>query len=105
MFESIKALFSGKKVVVNVPLAFDGDTYDKTLDEERLGSQLDRVISFMADGNWHDLDEVVAESGGTHASISARLRDLRKPKFGGYTVLSRRVGSAKFGYWQYLVIF
>ena len=36
--------------------------------------------------------------GGSEAGISARLRDLRKPRFGGYTVERRRVDGGLFEY-------
>lgn len=60
-----------------------------------------RVLSLMSDGKWRTLSEIHEAVGGTEASVSARLRDLRKPKFGGYTVLRRRVGDPRRGMWEY----
>jgi hypothetical protein len=45
----------------------------------------------MADGEWHTLKELSTITGASEASCSARLRDFRKPKFGGHTVDRRRV--------------
>lgn len=79
---------------------FDGHTYDPGKDHKRLTTQLGKVRAAMLDGAWHTLDELVARCGGTTASVSARLRDLRKKKHGGHTVERRRV---KEGLWQYRV--
>jgi len=77
---------------------FDGKTYVSVLDHERLGEQLLRVGHVMADGQWHTLREIASRTKDPEASISARLRDLRKHKFGGYTVEHERVGQ---GLWRY----
>lgn len=55
----------------------------------------------ISDGQWHTLDALVESCGGTHASIYARLRDLRKKKFGEHKISSRRKGSKWKGVWQY----
>lgn len=81
-------------------LMFDGVTYDPTRDGERLTSQLERVKQLMLDGQWRTLDQVAAVCGGTTASVSARLRDLRKPKFGPFIVQRTYIGD---GLWQYRV--
>ena len=70
---------------------FDGDTYNAKLDEFRLKGQLDRVRAIMADGVWRTLRNLAVLVGGSEAGVSARLRDLRKPQFGGRTVERRRV--------------
>ena len=67
----------------------------------RLSTQLQRVFAAMSDGQWHTLDELVSKAGGTTASISARLRDFRKPKFGSHTVERQRKGDPKVGVYQY----
>lgn len=62
-------------------------------DTPRLQSQLDAVREIMLDGQWRTLGALAAEARATtgrratEASVSARLRDLRKSKFGGHTVL------------------
>lgn len=71
---------------MGAPADFDGATYEPDLDRERLSSLLERVHARMLDGRWHTLAELVAACGGTEASVSARLRDLRKPKFGSHDI-------------------
>lgn len=71
---------------------FDGATYDPDADHDRLAKQLRRVYLFMADEQWHTS---VAIEQGTNiwwSSASARVRDLRKAKFGAHTILRRSVG-------------
>jgi hypothetical protein len=79
---------------------FDGVTYDERRDGKRLGTQLERVRDLMLDGHWRTLDEIGVYVKGSEAAISARLRDLRKPKFGGYVVDRQNVGG---GVWRYRV--
>jgi hypothetical protein len=73
-------------------------TYDRTRDRERLKAQLTRVRVVMFDYQWHTLPELSSATGDPEASISARLRDLRKDKFGGYTIDRRYV---ERGLWEY----
>jgi hypothetical protein len=81
--------------------SFDGRTYDPERDGERLSTMLLRVQAIMSDGHWHTLAELAAKTGGSEAACSARLRDLRKPKFGGHRVIRRHV---ERGLWEYLYI-
>ena len=81
-----------------VPLDFDGDTYDHDRDHERLFAQLGRVRRVMLDARWHTLHEVSALTGDPPASVSARIRDLRKQKFGGHIVDRQYLHD---GLWQY----
>lgn len=81
---------------------FDGITYDRKLDYQRLSGQLKRVFSVMVTGGWRTLSEIARETGDqSEAAISARLRDLRKTKFGSFEVERRRRGDAKKGLWEY----
>lgn len=83
-------------------LTFDGDTYVEDLDQDRLSSQLERVFEYMSNVIGHaTLFEIIKTTGGTTASVSARLRDFRKPKFGGHIVNRRRRGSGNNGIWEY----
>ena len=79
-------------------MSFDGATFDAARDGERLASQLDRVKQLMADGEWRTLSQIVGAVGGTEASVSARLRDFRKHKFGGHDVQRRHVVRGLFQY-------
>lgn len=68
---------------------FDGATYERPRDHGRLSAQLQRVLTVMHDGQWRTLVQIQALTDAPQASISARLRDLRKPKFGGFVVERR----------------
>lgn len=61
----------------------------------RLKRLLDRVQDVTADGAWHTLAELASRCQGAEASISARLRDLRKM---GYTVESEHVRDGLYKY-------
>jgi hypothetical protein len=78
--------------------AFDGKTYDAARDFERLDCQLGRVWRLMKDGQWRTLEHIRFVVGGSDASVSARLRDLRKPKYGARTVERRHVRDGCFEY-------
>lgn len=80
--------------------AFDGATFDVQKDYVRLTGQLAAVYNVMSDGCWRTLSEIRNLAGGSEAGISARLRDLRKQKFGSHRVnRQRREGSN--GLWEY----
>jgi hypothetical protein len=72
-------------------LFFDGDTYDPGQDRDRLARQLTAVRALMHDGQWHTLREIADKIGAPEASVSARLRDLRKTRFGAWIVDRQRV--------------
>lgn len=86
---------------------FDGVTYAPEHDEARLTGQLERVHELLSQRFqgvrlWWTIPEL-SESmpGATEASISARIRDLRKQRFGGYLVERRRRGGPPSGCWEY----
>lgn len=79
----------------------DGETFDRDADGRRLNAQTQRVFDLMRDGTWRTLAEIAKATGDPEASISARLRDLRKEKFGGHAVERRRRGEVKRGLWEY----
>lgn len=84
---------------------FDGRTFEEDKDGQRLSRLLTAVKRCMQDGEWRTLAEIHRAIGyqGTEASVSARLRDLRKDKFGGYTVERRRRGEPSDGLFEYRV--
>lgn len=59
-------------------------------DTPRLNEQARRVYDLMADRQWRTLAQIAEATGDPEASVSARLRDLRKIRFGGHTVERRR---------------
>jgi len=79
---------------------FDGVTYDEALDFDRLSSALARVRWLLSHpvGRWWSLRDLAAAAGSSEAGVSARLRDLRKRRFGGLTVEARREDA---GLWLY----
>lgn len=77
---------------------FDGETYIPMIDHKRLTGLLKRVYEVMSDGHWHTLYELAIKANGSQTSVSARVRDLRKDKFGGMTVERRRIDRGLFEY-------
>ena len=78
--------------------AFDGVTYEADRDHTRLKGQLWRVFQLMSDGKWRALTEIAEQAGGSEAGVSARLRDLRKSKYGSREIERKRVDG---GLWRY----
>ncbi len=79
----------------------DGETYEPERDYARLNAQHLRVYEAMKDIEWKTLRQVSIITGDPEASISARLRDFRKKKFGGHFVGRHHVEG---GLWEYLLI-
>ena len=77
---------------------FDGADYQVERDTERLSRQLDDIRSLMRDGGWRTLGAIHALTGHPEASISAQLRHLRKPRFGGWRVEKRYVANGLYEY-------
>jgi hypothetical protein len=87
-------------------MKFDGETFDAALDRERLAGQLGRVKKFTLEdrhGTFVTLAEIAQAARCSEASASARLRDLRKPRFGALTVERRRVPGVR-GLHEYRVL-
>ena len=78
-----------------------GETFDRARDGKRLNAQAADVFRLMQDGNWRTLAEIAAATDHPEASVSARLRDLRRPSLGGFTVERKHVSK---GLWIYRVI-
>ena len=69
-------------------------------DLPRIASLLSRVRALMLDVRWRTLASIRAQCGGSECSVSARLRDLRRPEYGGFTVEHERRSN---GTWFYRV--
>ena len=81
---------------------FDGRTFNRPLDSQRLKGQGLRVYTLMRDvPGWHTLAEISQAVGAPEASCSARLRDLRKPRNGGHAVDRRPHPDGPRGLYQY----
>ena len=79
------------------PPRFLGATFNATRDGKRLNEQSQRVHDAMIDGVERGLNQIAALTGDPEASISARLRDLRRY---GFKVDRRYV---ERGLWLYRV--
>lgn len=66
----------------------------------RMGKQRATVLAYMAGGAWWTLADLAEATDYPEASLSARLRDFRKPKYGAHTVERRRTGPGR-GTWEY----
>jgi hypothetical protein len=85
-------------------LRFDGDTFEPVHDEVRLTGQTLAVWRVLLDGRWHTIDEICQATGyKSQASVSARLRDFRKERFGGHDVERRRRGDPSEGLHEYRI--
>lgn len=88
-----------------VAVALDGDTAAELTEDEtvRMGKQLGAMFTLMADGKRRTLTAIqhdLMRAGHGYIStpsVSARLRDLRKPKFGSHTVVRERALLAASG--------
>jgi hypothetical protein len=61
----------------------------RTASDTQLNQIRDLMMGISHRGGWLTLREVAQKTGIGEASISAQLRHLRKPEFGGYTVHKR----------------
>lgn len=86
-------------------MRFDGTTYQIESDFARLCRQHRRVHALMRDGRWRTLAEIAGITGDPPASISARLRDFRKQKFGCLRVNRRRRGEPTRGLFEYQLLY
>jgi hypothetical protein len=78
-----------------------GYTYDHHEDFVRLNRQAYDVWRVMVTGQWYSLSALSEITGHPEASVSARLRDFRKKRFGHHTVEHMRVSG---GFWLYRLL-
>lgn len=78
--------------------AFDGKTYEPAFDRKRLFRALRKIFDIMCDHDWHTIHELAQLCCISETSASARIRDLRKERFGSFEVKAQRVND---GIWQY----
>lgn len=83
---------------------FDGHTYEQAADQTRLTKQIARVFFALSSGRWMTLCELVEATGDPAASISAQLRNLRKPRFGAHTIERRARGDRSQGLFEYYLV-
>lgn len=86
---------------------FGGETYNEQRDGERLTSQLDAVRHILSDGQVWTLYAIATQAElilGRRVStpgVSARIRDLRKEKFGGLNIEKLSPTTTAPGVWRY----
>lgn len=91
---------------VQLGLDFRGATYDPSRDCARLNKQMADVWLYVGNGEWWTLSLLEKVTGHPQASISARLRDMRRDDF------HRRIGRVvevehqfvKRGLWKYRAV-
>lgn len=72
---------------MNLPehITFKGPVLEDC-DLPRLTSKARKIWDIMADGQWHNLNDVAAFLGYPHSSVTACVRAFRFKKNGGHTV-------------------
>jgi len=78
-----------------------GPAYNESIDGPRIARQMDIIRDYMLDSGWRTLAEIEEATRYPQASISAQIRHLRKPRFGGHIVNKQRRGNS--GLWEYMV--
>lgn len=78
---------------------FDGpnDTADEGRDV-RLMNQLQRVYHVMRNGDQYTLSGLAMLAKAPEGSVAARIRDLRKPRFGQFTIETKSLDHGLYGY-------
>jgi hypothetical protein len=99
----LAAIEKAKEVVGVNQVSFDGATV-LGIDSPRLAGQLAKVYELMKDGQYRTLAQIASAAGCLETSASARLRDLRKARFGNHAVESRRVEGTTALYEYRLII-
>lgn len=84
--------------MIQAELRFNGADYVPERDNARLGAQLGRIFELMKDSRWRTLADISEATGDPAPSVSAQLRHLRKPRFGGHEVLREHVGNGLYRY-------
>lgn len=80
------------------PAVRDGKTFNLSRDGVRLDGQHARIFALMRDGQWRTLKQISEATREPEASISARLRDYRKPRFGSHLVERRHLRDGLYEY-------
>ena len=75
---------------------FDGDDFVQARDGKRLVSQMQAIFDHMRDEKWRSVPEIAKHLGYPEASVSAQLRNLRKPRLGGHLVNRKYEGSGLY---------
>lgn len=82
---------------------FSGATYVPSQDQGRLQTQLGKIYFCMHDHKWRTLSEISQMTGAPESSVSAQLRNLKKPAHGGYILNKRSRGERSHGLFEYQI--
>lgn len=88
----IDALERAEEITGADHISFDGETV-LAIDIPRLAGQISKVFELMKDGEFRTLAQIARVCNCLETSAGARLRDLRKVRFGGHQVISRQVSA------------
>lgn len=77
---------------------FDGVDIIPERDEKRLTLQYLDIFNLMKDGQHRTLKQIHALTSHPESSISAQLRNLRKPRFGSHTINRQYLGNGLYSY-------
>jgi hypothetical protein len=72
--------------------------------KKKLSNGAQRVLTLMTDGKWRTLNEISRSTKDPEASVSARLRDLRKSDYGAHQVEKRTNGRRARGLYEYRLV-
>lgn len=69
-------------------------------DAARLKAHLQRVFDLLLDGRPRTLQQIASAVGCSESGAGARIRDLRKPRNGSFSVIRERLGGedARYAY-------
>lgn len=81
-----------------------GATYDSAKDFARLNRQQRAVFEAMKAGQWMTLREISAAADAPEASVSARIRDFRKPEMSSLFVSVESQRRGEGGTWEYRLV-
>ena len=89
-----KAKTKVEETVVSTPVAQTVAEFNY----ERLNAQMKKVYDVVKNGEWITLRNLSDAVAAPEASVSARLRDFRKPNYGALTVERRRADKGIYEY-------
>lgn len=86
-------------------MGFSGDDYSTSYDHKRLSKQIDVIKAIVTKApKWWTLRELHELTGIGESSISAQLRNLKKPEFGKYVLERRPRGRREDGLYEYRIM-
>ena len=96
--------FLHKDGTLKQPPSIDGASYNPAVDGSRLSKQFLDVWNCLKIGGWWSLADIESYTGHPQSSISARIRDFRKAKFGSHNTERKRAEKRKGTFVYRLVV-